>query len=37
MERNDVIEILDAGNEAHTFMDPEFFCCTITFPIFRHG
>lgn len=36
MERNNAIEILDAGNEGHSFMGPEYFCCSLTFGVFRH-
>jgi len=34
MERNEVIEILDAGNEGPV-IGPEAFCCTMTFTFFR--
>lgn len=37
MQRIDVIEILDAGNEGHSFMGPETFCCALTFGFIRHG
>ena len=37
MERNEVVVVLDAGNEGHSFMGPEGFCCALTFPFYRHG
>jgi len=35
MERNDVIEILDAGNEGPSVIGPEAFCCGLAFGFFR--
>jgi hypothetical protein len=35
MERNNVIEILDAGNEGPSFMGPELFCCGFGFSFYR--
>jgi hypothetical protein len=36
MERNDVIEILDAGNEGHSFLGPDSFCCSMVFTFIGH-
>jgi hypothetical protein len=34
MERNEVVEILDAGNEGTFSSDPEVFCCVFALAFF---
>ena len=34
MEKNDIILVLDAGNDGPT-IGPEVFCCALTFTFFR--
>jgi hypothetical protein len=35
MERNEVVKILDAGNEGTSFMGPDAFCCIFIFSFYR--
>ena len=35
MERNEIIEILDAGNEGPVISPESLFCCGLSFNFFR--
>ena len=36
MERNEVVVVLDAGNEGHSFMEPDGWCCAFMFTYIGH-
>ncbi len=35
MDRNEVVVVLDDGNEGPSIMGPEAFCCVFSFAFFR--